>query len=217
MNIVIANEKGGVGKTTLAVNLAVMFARAGTVFQLVDADRQGSSALWSNIRDDAGHEPQIKTLRYTKPHLHKEIKNSIIDVGGRDSEILRSALLAADLVLIPSRPTQFDLWGLDTMNDLIGTARHFNQGVRALVVWCMASAIPQVKDDHDAAELVNDFENLILAKSIIRNRIAYGRSITEGQAVAEYEPRGKAALEMNQLFEEIRGANVKIQTKTATT
>jgi chromosome partitioning protein len=202
MIIAVCSEKGGTGKTTLAVNLAVHLADQG--FLLIDADRQESAYLWAKIRADAGIKPEIRTRRVHKPTLHKELTgNAVIDCGGRDSDVLRSALLAADLVLVPARPSQFDLWSLESMNDLVADAREFNQKIRAFVVWNQAATNPGVHDDQAAAELVRDLENLDLAGTVLRSRVAYARSASEGQAVFEFEPKGKAAAEISNLFREI--------------
>jgi chromosome partitioning protein len=202
MKIAVCNQKGGVGKTTIAVNLAVHLADQG--FTLIDADRQESAYLWAKIRADAGIKPEIQTKRIHKATLHKELTgNAVIDCGGRDSEVLRSALLAADLVLVPSRPSQFDLWSLESMNDLIADAGGFNQELKGIVVWNQAATNPGVHDDQTAAKLVRDLESLDLAGTVLRSRVAYARSASEGQSVEEFEPRGKAAGEISSLFREI--------------
>jgi chromosome partitioning protein len=173
-------------------------------FVLVDADRQESAYLWAKIRAEAGIKPDIQTRRIHKPSLHKELTgDAVVDCGGRDSDVLRSALLAADLVLIPARPSQFDLWSLESMNDLVADAREFNQKIRAVVVWCQAATNPGVHDDQAAAELVRDLDHLELADAVIKSRISYARSASEGMSVAEFEPRGKAAAEISKLFREI--------------
>jgi chromosome partitioning protein len=202
MIIVVCSEKGGTGKTTLAVNLAVHLVDQG--FVLVDADRQESAYLWHKIRADAGIKPEIQTKRIHKPTLHKELTgNAVIDCGGRDSDVLRSALLAADLVLVPARPSQFDLWSLESMDELIQSAREFNQRLKGIVVWNQAATNPGVHDDQAAAELVRDLDHLELADAVIKSRISYARSASEGMSVAEFEPRGKAAGEISSLFREI--------------
>ena len=202
MKIAVCNQKGGVGKTTLAVNLTVHLADQG--FQLVDADRQESAYLWAKIRAETGIKPEIQTKRLHKPSLHKELSgNAVVDCGGRDSDVLRSALLAADLVLIPARPSQFDLWSLENMDQLIADAKEFNQKIRAVVVWNQAAAMPQVKDHKKAGAFVKELDNMTLAKTTLKSRIAYAHAISEGQSVQEFAPNSKAAAESLKFFREI--------------
>ena len=114
MILTIGNQKGGVGKTTIATNLACLFARKRHVL-LIDADSQQSAADFHAVRLENEDLPQFTCVSITKPTIHKDVKNFsnfdviLIDVGGRDSAVFRSSILAADQLIIPITPSQYDV------------------------------------------------------------------------------------------------------------
>jgi chromosome partitioning protein len=114
--LAVDNTKGGVGKTTIAVNLAILRAVAGRDGLLVDGDEQGSASLFSQLRADL-----VGACGYTAVELHGALRTQvrqvatkygdiIIDVGGRDTGSLRAALTVADVVLVPVQPRSFNVW-----------------------------------------------------------------------------------------------------------
>ena len=120
----IANTKGGVGKSTLAVNLAVVATAKGHKVLLVDADPQASSLQFLNARDDT--RPKFAGIQLSQPILHKQLPELsapydyvFIDVGGRDAPVFRSALVAADTILVPMVPSAFDTWAADDVFDVL--------------------------------------------------------------------------------------------------
>ena len=107
MILTVGNTKGGVGKSTIACNFSVESALAGKKTLLIDADIQGSSIGFRASRE----KNDIKAMSITTPTLHKDIKDFqfdmvLIDVGGRDSAVFRSAIMACDLMIIPVLPSQ---------------------------------------------------------------------------------------------------------------
>ena len=112
MIVTVGNTKGGVGKTTLAVNLAIARALAGRDVWLIDADRQGTAQTAISIRADAGHNPGIACASYPDgPTLRAQVmqqagkfQDIIIDAGGRDSTALRAALVLSDVIVVPFQP-----------------------------------------------------------------------------------------------------------------
>ena len=214
MILLVANEKGGTGKTILAVNLVVMLALAGRKALLIDADRQGSAVNWAAIREQAGVEPGITVLSKTGPALRFEVlelaeqyDDVIIDAGGRDSQELRAAILAADMILVPFRPSQFDVWGLDRMAVLIGEARTINTHLKGLAVINLASPHPGVGEIEDARDFLKDVKEIQPARTVLRERIIYRRASSEGLAVVELKPADKKAVEeLKSLFSEVLDA-----------
>ena len=120
----IANTKGGVGKSTLAVNLAVYASILGRKVLLIDADPQGSSAHFLNVRDT--ERPSFISVQITTPNLRQQLPQLsepydyvFIDVGGRDAPVLRSALVSADTIVVPMLPGAFDAWASDDIFELL--------------------------------------------------------------------------------------------------
>lgn len=212
MILLIGGEKGGTGKTTIATNLAAMRARAGRDVLLVDTDIQGSASFWVQTRDEASVEPRVanvqkfgKNLANELSDLAKRYQDIIIDAGGRDSAELRASLVRADLAVIPVQASQFDLWTLDRMDEMVKLAKSYNQGLRVKILISRASTNPGVTEANNAAELVEEFDTFALADTIIRDRIAFRRAAAEGKGVTEmYDPETeKAAWEINKLYKEI--------------
>lgn len=209
--ILIGGEKGGTGKTTLAVNLAALRALQGRDVLLVDTDVQASASYWSQSRDEAQTQPRIACIQKFGKGLPNEVRDLarryqdlIIDAGGRDSVELRSALVVTERVFIPIQPSQFDIWTLGRMDDLVKTAQGFNAELRASVVISRASTNPSVNEAAEARTLLADFEHLRLANAIIRDRIAYRKAARDGLSVDELKPGDpKAIEEMRALFHEV--------------
>ena len=132
MIVSILNQKGGVGKTTLAVHVATAFAQQGNRVLLVDADPQGSALDWSASRSGT---PLFPVIGLPKASLHREIpilavdyQMVVIDGPPRVYEVARSAILASDVVLIPVQPSPYDVWAAKEIVDLLAEAVSFNLG-----------------------------------------------------------------------------------------
>ncbi|MCC8998062.1 MAG: AAA family ATPase [Candidatus Contendobacter sp.] len=209
--ILIGGEKGGTGKTTLAVNLAALRALQGRDVLLIDTDIQASASYWAQSRDEAGTQPRVaciqkfgKGLQTEVRDLAKRYQDLIIDAGGRDSLELRAALVAADRVYIPIQPSQFDIWTLGRMDDLVKTAQGFNPELQAWVVISRASTNPSVNEVAEARNLLADFEHVQLSSAVIRDRIAYRKAARDGLSVEELKPSDpKAREEIQALFQEV--------------
>ena len=211
MILLLGGEKGGTGKSSLAVNLAVIRARAGKDVLLVDTDKQATANFWSSIRDESGALPRITCIQKFGKGLAKDVldlagryQEIIIDAGGRDSMELRYSLGVADKVIIPCQPTQFDLMTLNQMDNLVQQAQTLNACLVAFVVINRASTNPSVTDTQEACDLIGDFGHLTLLKTILKERVSYQRSVREGLSVIEVpQPDNKAVSEINSLYEEI--------------
>jgi len=209
--ILIGGEKGGTGKTTIAINLAANRARHGHDVLLVDTDPQGSASYWAATREEKGITPRIasiqkfgKTLAGELKDLAKRYEDIIVDAGGRDSVELRAGLVVADRVYIPLQASQFDMWTLDQMDSLVGQAQGMNTELTAYVLLNRASTNPAVSEAKDATALLSEFENVTLMRSIVRDRIAYRKAARDGVAVFEMPNRDpKAAAEIDLLYQEI--------------
>lgn len=213
MIILIGGEKGGTGKTTIATNLAAMRALAGRDVLIIDTDPQGSANYWAQSRDEENVNPRVACIQKFGKGLPKEVKDLahryqdiIIDAGGRDSVELRSALVVAEKAYIPIQPSQFDIWTLGQMDELVETAKAFNPDLQAKVIISRSSTNPSVHESDDTGKLLTDFLNLDLANVTIRDRIAYRKAAKDGLAVVELKPKDlKAVEEMEALYKEVFG------------
>ncbi len=213
MIILIGGEKGGTGKTTIATNLSAMRALDGRDVLLIDTDPQGSANYWAQSRDDVSITPRVACIQKFGKGLPKEVQDLsgryddiIIDAGGRDSIELRSALVVVEKVFIPIQPSQFDIWTLNQMDELVETAKGFNPDIQANVIISRSSTNPSVHESEETGKLLDDFSNLGLANVTIRDRIAYRKAAKDGLAVIELKPKDQKAIsEMNDLYKEVFG------------
>ena len=149
MIVAVVAEKGGVGKTVVATNLAGMRAAAGFRALLLDVDTQGSSTFWTQFRSERGL-PQVEAQahrgeafrRYVNAPraLHDDI---VIDVGAGDGPSLDTALQGADCAVIPVRPTGVDMYTMQLMDHRVAEARELNPRLRALALINQASTNPR--------------------------------------------------------------------------
>jgi len=212
MIILIGGEKGGTGKTTIATNLAAMRAVKRDVL-LIDTDPQGSANYWAQSRDSENITPRVACIQKFGKGLPKEVKDLatryediIIDAGGRDSIELRSSLVVVEKVFIPIQPSQFDIWTLNQMDELVETAKSFNPDLEAKVIISRASTNPLVHESDETGKLLNDFSNLGLVNVSIRDRIAYRKAAKDGMTVIELNSKDlKAISEMELLYKEVFG------------
>jgi chromosome partitioning protein len=211
MILLVGGEKGGTGKTTIAVNLAAMRALAGHDVLLIDADRQGTASLWAALRDEAGQQPRVTTVQKTGSNLHHEVQalagkfaDVVIDAGGRDSVELRAAMLVADVMLAPVKPSQFDAWTLATVEKLAADCRLVNPQLQVMALVNQASPNPAITEADDAREFVQELAGIALAQTVLRDRISYRKAAREGRAVVEHKPAdAKAVAEISALYAEV--------------
>ena len=214
MIILIGGEKGGTGKTTVATNLAAIRASRGHDVLLVDTDKQGSASAWSDIRDIKKNDIRVPNIQKFGVNLTADIKDLqdryediIIDAGGRDSIELRAAMTIADKMFVPVQASQFDIWTLSIINDLVIQARGFNPSLSPKVVINRAATNPSVQEVQEAKEVFGEFESLILSENILKERIAYRKAAKNGLSVIEIEkPDAKSTQEIMALYEEVFNA-----------
>lgn len=196
MIVCIGNVKGGVGKTTLAVNFAIGLTLRGQDVLLIDGDEQGTASSFTETRNTKQPEapgftavhllgPAIRTQ--VRLQLAKRYDQVIIDVGGRDSGSLRAALLVSDLVIIPAAPRSFDLWGVGDTLDLIREVRELRE-LRALAV--LNSADYTGNRNQEALEALASQQGLEVCPHALVRRTAYPSAADEGLGVLEYTDPG---------------------------
>lgn len=209
MIITVGNTKGGVGKTTLAVNVAVARAMAGRDVWLIDGDRQGTAQTAISVRAEAGHLPGIACATYPDgPTLRAQVQQQaskfddvVIDAGGRDSTALRAALVLSDVLLVPFQPRTYDVWALNDIAALIDEARSVRDGLRCYAVLNCADPGEQSTDNAEAAIAVAEISQFEYLPTPLRRRKAFANAAGAGQCVLELKPNdAKANAELNSLI-----------------
>jgi chromosome partitioning protein len=208
MILTVGNTKGGVGKTTLAVNLAIARAMNGLDVLLVDGDEQRTAVTFSELRAERQGVPVYTAVSLDGSAIRTQVRqlapkydDVVIDVGGRNTGSLRAALTVSEVVLIPMQPRSFDLWAIDQMAELVSEARELNPKLHAVLV--INAADPQGSDNQDAASALQDVPNMTVLPITIGRRKAFPNAAASGRAVIESgrDKDAKAAAELMDLVQ----------------
>jgi chromosome partitioning protein len=195
--VAIQSQKGGTGKTTTALNLAVAASRASQAVVVIDLDPQASAAGWKDTRP--GDNPVVVSVaparlsQALQAAEEGEADLVLIDTAPHAESAALAAAKAADLILIPCRPGILDLRAIGTTADVAKLA-----GKPAFVVLnAMPPGATRLVADAQAAVAVHGLD---VAPVVIQQRAAFGHALTAGQTAQEYEPNGKAAEEIGELY-----------------
>jgi chromosome partitioning protein len=194
--LAIIAQKGGSGKTVVAVHLAVCAVLHGKATGIIDLDPQGSAAKWSEVRNQKT--PQVTTA--TQSQLGRLLENAqkakmdfiIIDTAPHSDSDAAMAAQLADFVLIPSRPMFFDLHAILSTYDIA----QLSKTPAAIVL----NGVPPRGSLTDEAREALQGQNICVVEPVLYHRSAYFNALFDGRSVQEYEPKGKAAAEIEHLY-----------------
>jgi chromosome partitioning protein len=195
--IALISQKGGVGKTTLAIHLATAFVAAGYNTLVLDLDPQASAAEWKDSR--AAETPPVMAIPPAR--LSKVIEHSlaigtdvlILDTAPHSEGTALDASRAADLILVPCQPSIMDLRALRKTASLLEHAKKPTYAV-------LNGVSPHTTVADEAAKAITEQFKLDVSPIRMGDRVAYNRCLISGQTAQEFEPEGKAAQEVNEFF-----------------
>ena len=203
MVISFLNQKGGVGKTTLAVNVAAELARNEHDVLLIDADKQGSASTWASLREEA----DFKVVSLARENMARDAMKlaaghtyTVIDGPPHAESISRSCIVASDLVLLPIEPSGLSTWASDLTVRQIREAQEIKYNLKCGFV--VSRKIGNTVIGREIRALAAE-QNIPILAAEINQRVAYAESLTMGRTIFEWAPGSFAAEEIEKLTEEI--------------
>lgn len=215
--IAVLNQKGGVGKTTLATNLAAAAHLAKKRTLLIDLDEQGSALDWYNARQDGSKLAGLATVKFDRAlslPRYREISAGfdvvVLDGPPRLGTLTRSAAVVADIVVVPVRPGAFDLWAVEETVSTLAEADEIRaqldrRPVRRLFVINQAATNTVIaRETPEALAEVGD-----TASVIIHLRVAFAEAANAGESVLTTQAEGPAAAEIHELYNYVARRGLK--------
>jgi chromosome partitioning protein len=207
MIIALVGQKGGVGKSTTAACIAALAHRQGKRVLLVDADPQGTLRTWAEVAAEAGRPmPDVVAMDANMhrpeqlPAVAESYELTVIDCPPRHGAILRSALMVADLAILPSGPSAADAWALTSTLELVEDAKRLRPELAACVLITRKQRRTAVGK---SARPLLESTGLPVLTAELGYRVAYQEAIAMGQGVNSFAPRDAASRELSNLLIEL--------------
>jgi len=207
MIIALTGQKGGIGKSTTAVSLAVACLSRGRRVLLVDADPQGTVRTWGEVASEAGQ--RTPTIVAMGAAMHRPGQLDIvapsydlilIDCPPRHGEISRAALMVADIAVFPCGPTAADAWALASAIEVFEEARALRESLKGVVLITRKQGRTALAK---SARTALETSGLPVLATELGHRVAYQEALAVGKGVTTYAPRDNAAKEIFNLLDEL--------------
>ena len=204
----ILNQKGGVGKTTLSVNLAASLARNGSRILLIDADPQGSALDWAAARAEGAEVTALfSVVGLPRPSVHKEIgalsagyDHVIIDGPPRVTDLARSAMMASDVIVIPVQPSPYDVWAAAEVIKLVKEASVYKEALKSCFV--INRKIANTAIGRDIGAGLAAYSTHVL-NAAVAQRVVFAEAVAQGKSIFEIDERGTGAREIQDVADEL--------------
>jgi chromosome partitioning protein len=210
--IAVVNQKGGSGKTTVSMQLAGAIARREKKVLVVDADPQGTATRWAaSADDDAPFPASVVGLSAANAKVHREVKKFVDDYDciiidcppAADSPVPQSALMIADIAIVPIIPSPLDMWAAVGIRQVIQNVADLNESLQSRLV--LNQCQPKTTLTQESLEILPEF-GIALAESQIQHRQVYRQSAVYGQTVHDMASKATAAIkEIEALTNEVCG------------